>query len=292
VAESRTTPVDRRAGLVLPTFIVVGVQKGGTSSLAQTLGTHPDVFVPLGEGHFFDREDRFREGMDGYAKFFAGYGGQAAVGEKTPEYSCLPEVPARIAGSLPEVRLIWLFRNPVDRAYSHYWLAVRKGNEREPFSGRVEAALSGSGGPQYVARGRYVERVERYLELFEPSRMLYLLTEEFRAHPDGVLRKACQFLGVRTTFEFPRTYVGLNATETPRSVRVQTWGGRLFWRNGLIPSMPLWRAVSRLNLRSGYPPMDPHVRARLEAYYRPFNEQLAALTGLDLSSWAAGDDVP
>src|ERR671919_2133494 len=105
--------------LRLPTFLVIGAMKSGTTALINSLGKHPDVFALPSEIHFFDRfHDR---GLDWYRERFAKARGQGAVGESTPEYMYLPHARERIVRDLPGVQLIAILRNPVERAYSHYW---------------------------------------------------------------------------------------------------------------------------------------------------------------------------
>jgi hypothetical protein len=274
----------------LPDFLIVGVQKGGTSSLAASLGNHPDVYVLGGEGHFFDRDFIWEQGLDAYAAMFRGHRGQAVMGENTPMYASHPEVPARIASSLPEVRLIWLFRNPVDRAYSHYWLAVAKGRERETFARRMAATMAGDCTSPYLVRGRYAEEVERYLERFDRSQVLFLLSDRFQSEPRSVLKDTCRFLGVTTDVDFDEVYLERNSTRIPKSLRLQAWGSWVCFRDGQLRRERLWKAINRLNLRPGYPPMDPATRRTLEEYFAPLNGRLADLIGLDVSAWAGSAD--
>jgi len=114
---------------MLPNFLIVGAQKAGTSSMVIYLSEHPDVSVPLNEIHFFDIDERYKKGLKWYEKHFKKWNGQKAIGEKTPIYMYLEKVPARIAKDLPNIKLIFMLRNPTDRAWSNYWMRVRKGRE-------------------------------------------------------------------------------------------------------------------------------------------------------------------
>ncbi len=122
----------------LPNFIIVGAMKSGTSTLRDLLTLRDDVFLPPGEVHFFSDDEKYARGMDWYASLFATAQTAVAVGEKTPTYSYLPECAVRIHQHLPDVKLVWLFRDPVARTYSHYWHSVKNGSERLSFHAAIE----------------------------------------------------------------------------------------------------------------------------------------------------------
>jgi hypothetical protein len=113
------------APVTLPTFILVGAEKAGTSWLSRNLARHPDVFMAPGEIHFFDVDSNFRRGIDWYAGHFSNSGACTAIGEKSPGYLNLfragkwqAHVPKRVRATLPDVRLIFVLRDPVRRAIS------------------------------------------------------------------------------------------------------------------------------------------------------------------------------
>src|SRR5688572_14326389 len=127
---NRTAPDHdpQAAGARLPDFLIVGAMRSGTTSLHKYLQAHPDVFVASGkEVHFFDR--RYGRGLDWYRSRFAGVTTERVVGEATPAYMYDENAIARIAHDLPDARLIVVLRNPVDRAYSHYWRNRSRGRE-------------------------------------------------------------------------------------------------------------------------------------------------------------------
>lgn len=107
-------------------FIIVGAMKSGTSSLAFHLSNHPDIYMPESEVHFFNDDEAYEKGYQHYLNQFE-YLQNKIVGEKTPTYSYLKKCPERIYDFNANVKLIWIFRNPVDRAYSNYWHAVKRG---------------------------------------------------------------------------------------------------------------------------------------------------------------------
>jgi hypothetical protein len=252
----RISPADRQA----PGFLILGAAKAGTTSLHQYLSEHPQVQPPtIKEIHYFDHSHR--RGWGWYLAHFppSGFGG--ITGEATPYYLFHPLVPRRVAESLPDVRLIALLRNPVDRAISHHNHELADSYEDLPLAKAVEREEERLRGEEdrivadpryrsfahqhhsYLARGRYAEQLERWFKHFDRDRLLVLSAEELFEEPKGCVEEAQRFLG-------------------------------------LEPVLP--RNLSPRNNRS-YSPPDPALRKRLQAYFEPYNHRLYRLLGQDFS---------
>lgn len=215
---SRLVTASRR---VLPDFIIFGAMRCGTSSLYHTLTEHPQVSAALRkEVRFFDQH--FERGLDWYRAHFppastmarrAARAGSALTGEASPEYLYHPLAAERIAATLPEVKLVALLRDPVERAWSHYQHSVRRGVERLPFRdalAREEERLAGEiermrqpgyrGGAyeafSYVSQGRYAEHLRPWFEHFPRERILIVRAEEMFAAPGATLAAITEFLGL------------------------------------------------------------------------------------------------
>ncbi len=193
---------DERVG-----FLVAGVQKGGTTALFDYLSLHPRLaMAAVKEVHFFDDET-----MDWAAPDYAAY--HAAFppadgrlrGEATPIYTYWPNALERIAAYNPAMRLIVLFRDPVERAWSH-WKMERARTETEPFSWCIRqgrARVAGSDQPvgahrvhSYVERGFYAAQVRRLLSVFPREQVLFLRSDSLRRDPERILGNACDFLRI------------------------------------------------------------------------------------------------
>jgi hypothetical protein len=212
--------VMRRTG-VLPTFLLIGAQRSGTTSLFHDLCLHPHVVgSTVKEVHFFDHE--YARGLDWYRAFFLPgrrsararrKGAAVMAGEATPYYLFHPGVPRRVAEAIPDVRLLVILRNPVDRAYSHYRKSVAQRVEQLSFEGALAAEERRLGGVErrlvepghrsfqhrhhsYVARGLYAEQLERWFALFPRERFLVLRAEDFFSRPDDTYSTVLDFLGV------------------------------------------------------------------------------------------------
>jgi hypothetical protein len=183
----------------LPNFIVIGAMKSGTTSLFHYLQAHPQAHMsPLKEVEFFVEEKNWRRGFDWYRAQFAGARPETiAIGEASTAYTKYPEfkgVPERIAQHLPDVRLIYIVRDPIERIRSHYQHRVQSGAEREPLE---RAVLEDD---RYVNCSRYAMQIERYLPHFPREHVLLVTSERLRSSRAETLRSVYGFLGIDPTF--------------------------------------------------------------------------------------------
>lgn len=233
---------------MLPDWLIIGAQRSGTSSLYEYIVQHPFAGrSAVEEVHFFDKN--YGKGTGWYRGHFPtrlgmrfvtlGHEGTASTGECTPNYMSHPLAPRRIGETLPEVRLLVLLRNPVDRAYSHFH--HERDLHREPLTtfeealGAEEARMNGemqriiaddgyySFAQQhftYLERGRYAAQIERLFALFPRERVLVLCSEHLLKDPAAVYARVLQFLGLpdHRLLNFPRTSV-LNYPPMPLATR-------------------------------------------------------------------------
>jgi hypothetical protein len=125
---------------MIPNFLIAGTMKGGTTSLWYGLRQHPDVFMPEEkELNFFKSSaGNYQNGIEWYKQKFEGHDGESAVGEASPRYMAFEEVPRRVHEMNPNMRFIFVLRDHVDRAYSHYWHMLRQANETLSFEEAVD----------------------------------------------------------------------------------------------------------------------------------------------------------
>jgi hypothetical protein len=178
----------------LPDFVIIGAQKGGTSFLYYLLTRHPLVEpAARKELHFFDQPEHFDNGAEWYRRCFPRLslkdGQRSITGEATPYYLFDPPVAERMAEIVPKAQLIALLRNPIDRAYSHYQMQVKRGTEPRTFEEAIEQQHS-----SYVSRGIYVDQLLRWFEFFSKEQMLILKSEDFFERPVEILKVVLTFL--------------------------------------------------------------------------------------------------
>jgi Sulfotransferase domain len=278
--------------MVLPNFIIAGVQKSGTTSLHRYLQSHPDVFLPRGpqEIHYFDREENYRRGVDWYADLFRERREETAIGQTSPLYFYLESVPQRIRDLLPGVRLIVCLRNPVDRAYSHYWHNYKKARESLSFEEalraepeRIVRGYRNNVNYSYTSRGLYHRQLLRYQRFFDASRMHFVVFERLKTDPAGEARRCCEFLGVDSAAPLD-TRETHNRTFIPRNPALSVWMKKNV-RNKSIAGRWLHRLHDQFNLQEGYPPMRQETRERLLDFFQADTAALASALSIDLAYW-------
>lgn len=194
----------------LPQFVVLGVPKGGTSSLLGWLATHPQLWChPRKELHFFDGD--WAHGSAWYGSHFPTFRSEERIlcGEATPNYFQLPQVPQRLQAVLPGARLIVLLRDPLQRALS--WLmhlqrfealvgepAQLLAEELEVLEALEQAALEASGfvWPNALRGSCYNAPLRRWQAAFPAEQLLVLSSEQLFMAPEATLSKVALFLGV------------------------------------------------------------------------------------------------
>jgi Sulfotransferase domain len=273
----------------LPSFLIIGAQKSGTSWLARNLGQHPQVFMPSQEIHFFDKDYNFNKGVDWYEGHFKDAAAAVAIGEKTPDYlwadgqgveGHLPDVHKNIYKTLPEAKLIVILRNPVERAIAAVNHIVRTGRISplhhidDLLTGNKRHLMEGHGVIDY---GRYYRQIKAYHHYFQPDRMLILIYEEdVVQNPGRAMGKVCEFLGLDPSYQFGSLKRKVNA-------EAYSFPGMII-RYYLPPLKPLAYVANRILPNTKYYPSEP-VLDQLYDLYADDNEKLYALLGRRISSW-------
>lgn len=189
-------------------FLIAGVQKGGTTALFDYLVAHPSLELPaIKEAHFFDDEAGVDWGAPDYGRYHALFSRPppALWGEATPIYTYWPRSLERIAAYNPAMKLILLFRDPVERAWSHWRMEAGRGVERHSFAwaireGRARVDCAQAPGHHreysYVERGLYGAQLARLYTLFPARQVLCLASEALAEDPEAVLARVTDFLEV------------------------------------------------------------------------------------------------
>ena len=177
-----------------PNYIVIGSMKSGTSTLCHLLGQHPDVFMSSPkEPNFFCRPDIYARGFDWYESLFENAAGQTAIGKGSTSYTkaqIFPDVPERIVNHLPDARLIYIVRHPLERVESQWMFNFIKNQVHLSFARTLRNE------PHLINTSRYWWQLSKYREHFDDAQIRVLFFEELKQDPDAVLRDCFDFLGV------------------------------------------------------------------------------------------------
>lgn len=268
----------------LPDFVIAGAMRSGTTSLTRYLGAHPEIFIAPKELGFFT--ERFDEGIDWYRGFFSDVGDARLCGESTADYLARGDAMNRLSRTLPDARIIAILRNPVERAWSHYWLQRERGKDGRSFEEAIEfeiRAIDAEGptaeGVFYVFHSLYDTQLEHVLGLFPRDRLSITVFERMVEDPVSSYRSICSWLGVDAE-EIPEI-VGkrINPYVTFRSLRVRSLSHRL-------PPL-MRRAVGRLNTRrdASYPEIPPGASERLVEFFAPRIARVEAILGEEIEEW-------
>lgn len=199
-----------------PDFLIIGAQKCGTTSLFFYLAQHPGLVMPkTKEVHFFDQQ--YEKGITWYYNQFpkSSIINKKLTGEASPYYLFHPLVPERVFKHLPNIKIIVLLRNPVDRAYSHFMHekkykrefldsfeeAVETENirtdedEKKLIAGEIQNSESFQR-YSYLKRGLYHKQISRWLQYFRFEQFCFIKSEDFFQNPEKELIHVCDFLGI------------------------------------------------------------------------------------------------
>ena len=280
---------------MLPTFVVIGARKSGTTSLWRYLDAHPQVFVPQDEKEpkYFVAERGWARGRAWYESLFADAGDALARGECSTDYTAFPHyggVPERMAALLPDVRLVYVLRDPVERMRSAYAYSLWLGTETRPIA---DALLTDA---RYANESRYALQIEQYLACFRQDQLLLVTAEELRERRQATLSKVFAFIGVDPQWTPANVTTEFNTVEGRRAPR-RWWrsAGDVLIRTGLGERLPLRvrPALERLDatglarrpIADAELVVDDDLRARFIRFFRADLVTLTQWMGPEFDAW-------
>jgi len=202
---------------MLPNFLIAGGVASGTSFLSATLAQHPDIYLPKiqrPEPNYFHYSHKYVNGIHWYENmWFSGVARQKAIGERSSLLLSSMMAAERIYNDLPDVKIIFCLRNPIERAWGNYRFTVLEGLEPLSFEEAIECERDRINAAEgiwaevqphaYLKRSKYGDDLQRYIDTIGKDNLLILKSEDLGQNPDSNLSRVCQFLGVDSKIKLP-----------------------------------------------------------------------------------------
>lgn len=290
----------------LPDFLIIGAAKSGTTTLYQYLCRHPQVYMSTPkEPDFFSIESHYARGMDWYSSLFSLAQPHQVCGEASTTYSRWqqhPQAAERIAQTLPNVKLIYIMRHPVDRAYSFY-IHRFKGAHHKPelaVADTFEETIQQQS--EFIDSSYYLEQIQRYLQYFPQESFLFLLMDDLIQNPAATLDKIFRFIGIDPNIDViqEKTVVANKASYHPewfvkeqllaplKAIPGVSLTAKLLpkeWRDRAYKIIKGLKYEAWVKQQYFPPPMLPETRQMLLDKFREPNQRLAEFLNRDLSHW-------
>jgi hypothetical protein len=276
----------------LPHFIAVGVGRSGTTWLHEMLTGHVGLPYGVKETDFFLR--KYGNGIDWYKSFFRHCAPGQPIVEICPTYFSSAEARQRMKLHIPDCRIICTFREPVERAYSHYKLMRHNVWTRASFEEVVASS------EEIAEMNQYAANLKGWQQSFGRDNVLICLYDDLEHDPQGYLNEVCDFIGIpRFSLALSAASARLNSFPTAprnrrlaqnaRHMRDRLRNRRAYWLDRLLERTGVWSFC--FNGGETFPPLDPELEIRLKQRFLTEVEALEHLIGRDLSTWKVSRDV-
>ena len=237
--------------MTLPNFMCLGAAKSGTTTLYDILRQHPDIYIPaFKEPHFFDIPENYKNGIEWYKRNYFRNANKKIIADFTPSYFFEKEAPKRIFKNLGrDMKFLVVFRNPVDRAYSHYLHSKRDDNESENFEKSLELEVSRLNKHEnqsdylsylrhsYVHQGLYAQMINRYLQYFSLDNFLFIHFEnELLQERELTIKRILEFLEIDSSVLL-RTDIRSNPSSKEKSKSLKKLMNKKGWWRDVIKFM-------------------------------------------------------
>lgn len=267
-------------------FLILGTMKSGTSSLSTILQTHPALGIPTNEVHYFDLH--FSKGKEWYRAILEAERSEETIllGEKTPNYTWDEKYLTELQKLTPNVKLIWIFRNPAERAYSHFNHNLHAGRENLSFEEALHTEakrVKTDSHYGYRSTSAYATHVKRALKYFPIEQMHFLTLESFKTNTKEEITKIFKFLSVDPSIA-ASDYAHSHKTQIPRypllRYNARKWLGyeSRLWNLYYSKFMPKEPQIIPKKLH-------PDQREKLMEGFANEISELTEITGLDTSVW-------
>ncbi|MCG8546249.1 MAG: sulfotransferase [Alphaproteobacteria bacterium] len=298
-----------------PNFLICGSAASGTSFLANSMSKHPEIYLPKKmrpEPHYFYYSENYANPIQWYEeRWFSEVENERAVGEKSTSYMYSPEVAPRIRKHYPDMKMIFILRNPIERAFASYRNTIFNGFEELSFDQAIQqekARMEQATGRRaetrtyaYADRGYYFKQLSVFLEHFSQEQLLILKFESMIRDPGSTFRTVFRFLNVLEDFSpspSPR-FANWSVIDPAVQIKARQHFGRRFdviidsIRRETPPPADLVETESdreivesvRKNLSRSSAPMSGFARRYLRTAYAEDTSALESLVDFSIEDW-------
>ncbi len=301
--------------MIKPNFIICGSSASGTSFLTTGMIGHPEIYLPKKirpEPHYFYKSWEYQKPFKEYylEKYFSNVKNEIAIGERSSSYMFGDKVPSRMQKVLPKAKLIFILRNPIERAYANYRYTVLEGLEPNSFSYSLKnenERIKNQKGIwseiqpyNYTGRGLYFNQLKNFLKFYPREQMLILKSESFGMNIQSDFKEIFNFLNVSKDFKVnrPPKFTSLNVIDPSLQVRLREYFKGNF--DNIIEAIRKNENTDKYletkedyenlnlmmeNLKSKKSGMNPEDRSYLQSLYKDDIQKLQQLVSFDLSDW-------
>lgn len=287
-------------------FFVIAAQKSGTTTLCDWFAQLPEVYFPaIKENQFFTRDEFYKQGEEYLSAYYPPLLSESVLGLADPNMMLFPESVERIRQYNPQAKCVALLRNPIDRAYSAFWMAKSFGIEScDTFEEAIEQdAIRCSGtyrdkGICYLSHGYYAQLLAPWVEGFGSKNVHICLLEDMMCNPQQFMKEVLDFLGVDANIGL----IDFNSQKNPafivknKRLVSELLNSDADYRRMLrkIISPRIRKVIAeRVTLPwllsnmvpKAYPPMRPETRSKLVEHFEPHNAKLGSMICKDLRYW-------
>jgi hypothetical protein len=298
----------------IPNFLIAGGVATGTSFLSAVLAKHPEIYLPRiqrPEPNFFHYSWKYNKGIDWYLdQWFHEVENQQAIGERSSLLLPSDFAAKRLKASIPNIKLIFCLRNPIERTWGNYRFSVLEGLEDLSFEKALDCEIkriseaSGKWGEvqpnAYTWRSKYSKHLKKYIELFGRENILLIKSEEMGKSPHEHVKKVCEFLNVEpvNNLPLPPNYSSPSVLDITIQPKLRKYFGERFPQvieairkekdlDDIIKTEDDRKMLSKLrnNLCSGKNPLPPKSRESLQNIFAQEIKELKKIVDFSVEDW-------